>query len=349
MARIIGKGYALNDVVIVPKYNKINSRKDVDFTTKVTRRFSIGIPILAANMDTICESNMAIALGRLGGLGVIHRFLTIEVQCAEVKKVKEANLICAVAVGTKDCETRVKALVEAGADILVLDVAHGHSKKVGKTVEWIKVNYPKVDVIAGNIATKDAAEYLLSKGADAIKVGIGPGSLCTTRIMAGVGVPQITAIADVYESTQGRIPVIADGGIKHPGDMVKAIGAGANCVMTGSIFAGAEETPGELIEIDTKKFKEYRGMASYDATLKKLEIDGEKHKEVISIEGERTLVKCKGPIEPIVKKFLGGLASGMTYVGADKIEKLCGKADFLQVTSAGRTEGEAHFLKDNSC
>jgi len=346
MARIIGKGYSFDDVLIVPKYNKIHSRRDVSFRTRVTRNFSIDIPILAANMDTVCESRLAIVLGKLGGLGVIHRFLTIEQQCVEVRKVKAEGLICAAAVGLRDFELRVRALAGCDVNIIVLDIAHGHSKRLGKALDWIKVNCPTVDVMAGNIATKDAAEYFLSKGADAIKVGIGPGGPCTTRVMTGSGVPQITALMDAYEATQGRIPICADGGIKNPGDITKAIGAGANTVMSGTVFAGTEESPGEVIERDGKRFKIYRGMASYDAAIKKLEIDGEKHKEIISIEGEKAVVDFKGPLEPIVKRFLGGLASGMTYVGADNIEKLCGKADFIQMTSAGRRESTAHVLED---
>jgi IMP dehydrogenase len=347
MARIIGKGYSYDDVLIVPKYNKVLSRRDVSLRTKVTRNFWIDIPIIAANMDTVCESRLAIALGKLGGLGVLHRFMTAEDQASEVRKVKEVGLICAAAVGVKDVEERVKKLVEAGVDILVLDVAHGHSKRTGKTLDWIKTYFPRVDVMAGNIATKDAAEYFLSKGADAIKVGVGPGGSCTTRVMTGAGAPQITAIMDAYEATQGRIPLCADGGIKQPGDLTKAIGAGANTVMSGAIFAGTEESPGEVIEIDGKKMKVYRGMASYDATIKKLELDGKKHKEVISVEGEKTNVEYKGSLEKVVKEFLGGLASGMTYVGADSIDKLCGKADFIQLTTAGRKESVAHFVERN--
>jgi IMP dehydrogenase len=344
MARIIGKGYSFDDVLIVPKYNKIFSRRDVSFRTRVTRNHFIDIPILAANMDTVCESKMAIALGKLGGLGVIHRFLTIEEEAREVRRVKAENLLCAAAVGVNDmAQERVKALAESGVDIIVLDIAHGHSKRAGKMLDWIKDNFSGVDVMAGNIATKDAAEYFLSKGADAVKVGIGAGAACTTRVMAGAGVPQITAVMDAYEATQGRIPICADAGIKNPGDIVKAIGAGGDTVMIGFMFAGCEETPGEIIEKYGKQFKEYRGMASYDATLKKLQLDGKTKEEVISVEGEKTIVECKGKVEEVVKKLLGGLASGMTYVGADCIEKLCGKADFIQITSAGRKESGTHF------
>jgi IMP dehydrogenase len=345
MARIIAKGYSFDDVLIVPKYNKIVSRRDVRFQTRVTRNYQIDIPILAANMDTVCESPMAIALGRLGGLGVIHRFLSIEDQVSEVKKVKAENLITAAAVGIKDYEERVKALNEVGLNIIVLDVAHGHSKRAGKTLDFIKENYPQIDVMVGNVATKDAAEYFISKQADAIKVGIGPGSMCTTRIMSGAGVPQITAIMDVYEATQGRIPVCGDGGLKNPGDVTKAIGAGADTVMMGSMFAGADETPGEIIERDGVKVKEYRGMASFMATVKKLKLDGQKVEEDVHVEGEMTMVPAKGPVSKIITKLLGGLASGMTYMGAANIEAIRGKADFIEITSAGYGESVAHGVK----
>jgi IMP dehydrogenase len=333
-------------VLIVPKYNKIVSRRDVKFETWVTKNYKLDIPIIAANMDTICESKMAIALGRLGGLGVIHRFLNIEDQVAEVKKVKEQNLISAAAIGVKDYEERAKALNEAGVNIIVLDVAHGHSKRTGKTLDFLKNTYPNIDVIVGNVATKDAAEYFISKKADGIKVGIGPGSACTTRIMTGAGVPQITAIMDVYEATQGRVPVIADGGIKCPGDLTKAIGAGADTIMSGSIFAGTDETPGDIVIKDGKSYKEYRGMASFLATVKKLKLDGQKIEEDVHVEGEAAMVLSSGPISKVVTRYLGGLASGMTYVGANNIEALRGKADFVEISSAGYAESVAHITSN---
>ncbi len=344
MARIVGKGYSYNDVLIVPKYNKIRSRTEVSFKTKITRNYWIDIPIVAANMDTICASKMAIAIGKLGGLGVIHQFMNIEEEAEEVRKVKREGLIAAAAVGIKDIEKRANALVEAGVNILVIDLAHGHSKYAGKTLEYLKQNYPKVDVIAGNIATKDAAEYFLSKGADGIKVGIGPGAMCTTRIMTGAGVPQITAIMDVYEAVKGEIPICADGGIKNPGDIVKAIGAGASTVMSGFLLSGTEETPMEIIEKDGKKYKLYRGSASFDASVKQAKIHGEENKKIISVEGEQTLIPFKGPIAPIIEKYLGGLASGMTYIGANELNKLIGKADFIEISSAGMEESVANGI-----
>jgi len=345
MARIIGKGFSFDDVLIVPKYNKILSRREVNFKTRITRNYEIDIPLVAANMDTICETDMAIGLGKLGGLGVIHRFLTIEEQARQVREVKKEGLICAAAIGVKDVKERVEALVRAGLEIIVIDIAHGHSKYAGKTLDYLKETYPHIDVMAGNIATKDAAEYFLSKGADAVKVGIGPGSLCTTRIMTGAGIPQLTAIMDVYEATKGEIPICADGGIKKPADVVKAIGAGANTVMSGFIFAGTDETPGEIIERNEKKFKLYRGSASYDVALKKAELDGEKEKRIVNVEGEKTLISYKGPISPIIEEYLGALASGMTYIGAREMKDIIGKADFIEMTNSGIRESQAHGIQ----
>ncbi|MBL7059294.1 guanosine monophosphate reductase [Candidatus Pacearchaeota archaeon] len=342
MARIIGKGYSYSDVLMVPKYNKVRSRTQVNFKTKVTRNYEIDIPFLAANMDTVCESKMAIEIGKLGGLGIIHQFMTIEQEAEEIRKVKSEGLIAAAAIGIKDVKERSKALVEAGVNILVIDLAHGHSKYAGKTLDYLKETYPQIDVMAGNVATKDAAEYFLSKGADAIKVGVGPGTMCTTRIMTGAGIPQLTAIMDVYEAVKNEIPICADGGLKKPGDIVKAIGAGASTIMSGFLFSGTEESPGEIIEKENKKYKLYRGSASFEASVKKAQLHGENDKKIISVEGEKTLIPYKGPIKPIIDSFLGGLASGMTYMGADKMIKLIGKADFVEISDAGFEESRAN-------
>jgi len=342
MARIIGRGYSYDDLLLIPKYNKVASRTQVNFKTKMTKNNSLDIPIIAANMDTVCESKMAIALGKLGGLGIIHQFITIKEQVKQVQEVKNQNLIAAAAIGIKDFKERTAELAKVGVNILVIDLAHGHSKYAGKTLDYLKEVHPEIDILVGNIATKDAAEYFLSKKADGIKVGVGPGSMCTTRIMTGAGVPQVTAIMDVYEAIKGEIPICADGGIKEPGDIVKAMGAGANTVMLGFLLAGTKETPGELIEQNQKKFKKYRGSASYDVSLKKAALHGEENKEIISVEGETTLLPYKGSIEPIIKKYLGGLASGMTYVGAKETKDLIGKADFIEISSAGLKESIAN-------
>ena len=311
MSRILGKGYSFEDVLIVPKYNKVESRRQVDLSTKATRNHVIGNPLISANMDTITEVDMAIVLGKLGGLGVIHRFMTLDRQVKELKQVKLERLVSAVAIGVRDYKERLIRLNEEELDIAVLDIAHGHSKYAGKAIEWIKSNYPRIDVVAGNIATKDAAEYFISKGADALKVGIGPGYVCTTREMTGVGVPQLTAIMDVYEATQGKIPIIADGGIRNSGDIVKAIGAGANSIMSGYLFKGCYEVPdrGKLL---------YRGSSS----------KGVKD-EIAFIEGREEQTEQRGSVELVVKKTLEGIASGMTYNGKNRLVDFIGKAEFI--------------------
>lgn len=314
MSRIINKGYDFDNVLIVPKYNKVLSRKDVNFKTRVTRNHELNIPFISANMDTITDYKMAKEMGRLGGLGVLHRFMTTEEQTSQVHKLRQDNLeTIAAAIGIKDYEQRAENLVMTGTDILVIDIAHGHSKYAGKVLDYLKKTYPQVDVIAGNIATKDAAQYFLSKGADAVKVGIGPGAVCTTRLNTGVGVPQLTAIMDVYEATQGQIPIIADGGIKNPGDVVKALGAGANTVMCGYIFAGCDETPNY---VNLKGW--YRGSSSQG-------VKG----EVAFVEGKKIKVNPKGPVRDIINKYLEGLASGMTYIGTKDMKGLVGKCDFI--------------------
>ncbi|MEH0155291.1 IMP dehydrogenase [Limibacter armeniacum] len=341
----IRKAYSFDDVLIVPKYNTIRSRRDVNFQTKVTKNHSIGIPILIANMDTVCESKMAIAVGKLGGLGVIHRFLTIEEQASEIRAVKDEGLISAAALGVKDYEERLEALVEAGLDIVVLDIAHGHSIMAKETLDYVKKHFPKVDVLVGNIASRDAAQEFADWGADGLKVGVGPGSMCTTRIMTGCGVPQLTAIDDAFQGA-GGLPICADGGIKQPGDIVKAIGAGADNVMVGSIVSGTDEAPGELIVANGKKFKTYRGMASFDAAVSKMKKDKQQVTEVISVEGEKTLVEYKGPVEPILKRYLGGLASGMTYNGATTIAELKANVEFVEMSTLGLKESIAHGKRD---
>lgn len=342
---LVRKAYSFDDVLIVPKYNTIRSRRDVSFRTRVTKNHEIDIPFLIANMDTVCESRMAIAVGKLGGLGVIHRFLTIEEQVREIRAVKEEGLLCAAALGIKDYEERLDAMAKAGIDIIVLDIAHGHSIMAKETLEYIKKHYPAIDVMVGNIASARAALDFLAWGADALKVGVGPGSMCTTRIMTGCGVPQLTAIDDVFQATQGIIPICADGGIKHPGDVVKAIGAGADNVMVGSIVSGTDESPGDIVVSNGLKYKTYRGMASFDAAVSKLQKDQQKSMEVISVEGEKTLVEYKGSVEPILKRYLGGLASGMTYNNAATIADLKANVEFVEMSQAGLKESHAHGVQ----
>ena len=265
--KIIEQGLTFDDVLLVPKYSDVLP-KEVNTRVNLTKKLSLDIPLLSSAMDTVTESDMAEVMAKHGGLGIIHKSMDINQQVAEIIKIKnkDSELLVGAAVGTSDdTEDRVHALIKAKVDVIVVDTAHGHSKKVIDVIKWIKSNYPKMQIIGGNIATYDAAKDLINAGVDAVKVGIGPGSICTTRIVAGVGVPQITAIKNVAKALEGtNIGLIADGGIRHSGDIVKALAAGASCIMMGSLFAGTLESPGE-IEIDKvtgAKYKAYRGMGS---------------------------------------------------------------------------------------
>ena len=265
-------------------------------------------------------------------------------------KDEQGSLRVGAAVGTGgDTEARVIALVEAGVDVIVVDTAHGHSQGVLERVRWIKQNYPQVQVIGGNIATADAALDLVKAGADAVKVGIGPGSICTTRIVAGVGVPQITAISNVSKALEGTgVPMIADGGIRFSGDMVKAMVSGANCVMVGGMFAGTEEAPGEVELYQGRSYKAYRGMGSIGAMQQGSSdryFQGDKAADKLVPEGIEGRVPYKGPMTAIVHQLMGGLRSGMGYVGCADIEQLRSKPSFVRVTSAGLRESHVHDVQ----
>ncbi len=336
---------SFDDVLLVPRYSNILSRSEVDTRTVLSnnkKTFSLSIPIISANMDTVTESEMAIVMAKMGGLGIIHRFNQIHQQVAEVKKVKEQKLIVGAAVGVKDGELeRIKSLVEAGVDLLALDIAHGHSKYAIEKVKVIKKDFPSVFVVAGNVATAEGFKDLVDAGADAVKVGIGAGSICTTRIVTGFGIPQISAImncAPVAKRT--KVSLISDGGIKSSGDIVKALAAGADAVMMGNVLAGTDEAPGKLITIDGKKFKSYRGMASLQANLDRP--DTKQNKDEIIEEGVSAYVPYKGSAEDIVKKMIGGMRSGLSYAGARNIKELHDNAMFVKITQAGLRESNAH-------
>jgi IMP dehydrogenase len=472
-------GLTFDDVLLVPRYSEMLP-KDVQVMSRFTRNIKLNIPIVSAAMDTVTESTMAIALAIQGGIGVIHKNMSIEAQAAEVTKVKRAqstiitnpitaydddtlktvnvlraehnisgipvitrenkvvgiittsnvrfrenqdirlteimtkNPVCvplddiakgdnidvektkelfiqqqtklimlvdkeqklvgiitskdlenrkeapnanldskghlrvAAAIGTgNDAKNRAKALIIAGVDALVVDTAHGHSVNVITMVKELKHEYPHVDIVAGNIATGEAAKALIDVGVDAIKVGIGPGSICTTRIIAGIGVPQLSAIMDVYEVTKAHdIPLIADGGIKYSGDIVKALAAGADTIMAGSLFAGTEESPGETIIHDGRKFKSYRGMGSLEAMQKgsKDRYFQEDEFDVNKLvpEGISGMVPYKGTLKEVIHQLIGGIRAGMGYCGAETIWHLREHAKFMQVTHAGMKESHPH-------
>ena len=474
--KFTGEGLTYDDVLLVPAYSEVLPR-EVDLRSKFTRGITLNTPIVAAAMDTVTQSALAIAIAQEGGIGVIHKNMTVENQAMEVRKVKRAesgmimdpvtlpidakvgdalrlmkehkiggipvvsdeailvgivtnrdlrfekemgrsvtevmtaeNIITtkegidlptaeqilqkykieklpvvdeqdkliglitykdiikvkkhpnsckdsygrlrvAAAVGvTADTIERVQALVDAGVDAITIDTAHGHSRGVIETLTKVKAVYPDLQVIVGNIATAAAAKALVEAGADAVKVGIGPGSICTTRVIAGVGVPQLTAVLDVSRALAGTgVPLIADGGIRYTGDIVKAIAGGANTVMMGSMFAGVEESPGETIIYEGRKFKSYRGMGSLEAMQKgskdRYFQDAEDDIKKLVPEGISGRVPYKGKLAEVMHQLIGGLRAGMGYCGAGDIQTLMDKAQFIRITGAGVRESHPHDVQ----
>ncbi|MCG8182353.1 IMP dehydrogenase [Tenacibaculum piscium] len=472
-SKFVGEGLTYDDVLLVPAYSDVLPR-EVSIQTKFTKNITINVPIVAAAMDTVTESAMAIAMAREGGIGVLHKNMTIEQQAQEVRKVKRAesgmiidpltlpltasvldakmlmkengiggipivdqdgilkgivtnrdlrfehvnersivevmtkeNLVTAsvgtslkaaesilqekkiekllivdenyklsglitfrditkvtqkpiankdtfgrlrvaAALGvTADAVQRAEALVKAGVDAVIIDTAHGHTKGVVAVLKQVKSKFPELDVIVGNIATAEAAKYLVEAGADAVKVGIGPGSICTTRVVAGVGFPQFSAVLEVAAAIKGSgVPVIADGGIRYTGDIPKAIAAGADCVMLGSLLAGTKESPGETIIYEGRKFKSYRGMGSVEAMKQgskdRYFQDVEDDIKKLVPEGIVGRVPYKGHLEESIHQFVGGLRAGMGYCGSKDIETLKNTGKFVRITASGINESHPH-------
>lgn len=345
--RDIRLGLTFDDVLLVPRHSSIRSRQDVSLKTRLTRTIGLDIPVIAANMDTVCESEMAIALGHEGGAGMIHRFLPVEDQAEMVREVKKHDLPVGAAIGTDfDALDRSVALLEAGVDVLVLDIAHGHSSHALDMLQKIKSELGEsAQVIAGNVATRDGARDLVAAGADAIKVGVGPGGVCTTRLVAGVGVPQLSAIADCAGF---QVPVIADGGIRTSGDIAKALAAGADSVMIGSMLAGTKESPGEFKQTSNGLVKQLRGMASFEAVTARAARSGEQvdeeYFEQRAPEGVTAQVVYKGEAVQIIRTLMAGVKSSMSYSDARTIPEFWEKSEFIQVTSAGVRENHPHAV-----
>lgn len=470
--KIVGDGITFDDVLLVPARSSVVPR-DVDTSTQLTRNIRLNIPLLSAPMDTVTESALAIALAQEGGIGIIHKNLSVEAQAREVEKVKRSengiitdpitlppsqstdtarqimadhnvsgvpivqddghlvgiltrrdmkflskdcriedvmtkkDLVTAppqtsldeaeqilnrhrveklllvdkdfklaglitmrdidkmrqfprsckdargrlrvgAAVGVLDKE-RISALIAKDVDVIIVDTAHGHSENVIATVEWIKANHPNMDVIAGNVATSTGAADLIAAGVDAVKVGIGPGAICTTRIISGVGVPQLTAVADAARAAREKnIPIIADGGVRHSGDITKAIAAGASAVMMGSLFAGLDESPGQTVIYKGRRFKTYRGMGSLGAMVvgsaDRYGQKGETRKDKLVPEGVEGRVPYRGTLGDFVYQLVGGLRAGMGYCGTPTIEGLRTKAKFIRVSAASVTESHPHDI-----
>jgi IMP dehydrogenase len=338
------RGLSYDDVLIVPKCSAIKSRKDVDTSVQLTKKIKLKVPIISANMDTITEHAMAIAMAEVGGLGIIHRFLSIEDEAGEVLKVKKAGHKVGAAIGVGEgWRQRARALVMCGVDLLVIDVAHGHHESVLDVIKGLKDKYPDTPIMAGNVVTMTASADLHQAGAEVIKVGVGPGSMCTTRLVTGVGVPQLTAI-EMCSGWGDKIKIVADGGIKYPGDITKAIAAGAHAVMVGSLFAGTSETPGDLRFLEGAPVKEYRGMASDRAhQVRQLKENASLSKR--TAEGVSTVVPFKGSVKDVMSDLEGGLRSGMSYCNASNIQSLRNNVQFIRVTSAGLEESRNRDLR----
>ena len=348
----IKEALTFDDVTLAPRYSEVLP-SDVDTKIILSKNLTLKIPILSSAMDTVTESKMAIAIAKAGGIGIIHRNLDIKKQIYEINKVKKKNLIVGAAVGAGPKEIkRAEAILKEKVDLIVVDTAHAHTKKVAEIIKKIKKKKLKhTTLCAGNIATTEAAKFLIKLGVDIIKVGIGPGSICTTRLVAGIGVPQLSAILEVKKGTKNKkVSIISDGGIKFSGDIAKALAAGADAVMIGSLFAGTKETPGKLIKKNGQLYKNFRGMGSVGAMNKgsaeryfqKIQQDTSKYVP----EGVEGLVKYKGDLKKIIYKLIGGLKSSMGYLGSKKIINLRNKPKFLKITKAGFYESMVHNIDE---
>ncbi len=348
----IKEALTFDDVTLAPKYSEVLPLQ-VDTKIQLSKNITLKIPLLSSAMDTVTESKMAISIARAGGIGVIHRNLNIKKQIQEIKKVKSKNLIVGAAVGAGIDEIiRAEAILKEGVDLIVVDTAHGHTKKVSEIIKKIKKKKNnKTSICAGNIATPEAAKFLLKLGVDIIKVGIGPGSICTTRLVAGIGVPQLSAIMNVKSGVKNKnVKIISDGGIKFSGDIAKALAAGADAVMIGSLFAGTNESPGKLIKKKGKLYKNFRGMGSVGA-MNKGSADRyfqkkQKDKSKYVPEGVEGLIKFKGGVDKVIFKLVGGLRSSMGYLGAKTIIKLRKKPNFVKITKAGFYESMVHNIDE---
>lgn len=346
MTEFAKEALTFDDVQITPRYSEVESREDADLTTKLTVKKSLRLPLIASPMDTVCELKMADALAEAGGLGVLHRFMPIEKQVMAAMTVLRAGTehdIVAAAVGVNgESRERAMALLKAGVNILVIDVAHGFHKNVKKMIEWLKPLKDEYDfeIVAGSIATKVAAEFLQDWGADALRVGVGGGSVCETRIRTGIGVPQLESVLEAV--SVAKVPVISDGGIRFPGDVAKALAAGADSVMIGSLFAGTDEAPGEYF-IDgewpyTKKMKIYRGLAS--ATTKMMYAGAASH-----VEGASKMIESRGPVSRMISDLTDGVTSSMSYVGAKNLSEFRTQSRFIRITPSGLAEAHPHLLR----
>jgi IMP dehydrogenase len=336
-----------DDVTLIPQYSSVLPT-DTITNCKLSKNLNLQIPLLSSAMDTVTESKMAIAISKSGGIGVIHRNLSIEKQVVEIQKVKRSNCLVGAAIGvsSRDLE-RAEELSRIKTNLIVIDTAHGHTKKVLNMIKKIKKKLKNSALCAGNIATGKAAKFLADNGVDIVKVGIGPGSICTTRLVAGIGVPQLSAVIDVKKALKKyNTKIISDGGIKFSGDLAKAIAAGADAIMIGSLFSGTMESPGKIIRYKGKLYKNFRGMGSVGA-MNAGSADRYYQKKNKNIkkyvpEGVEGMVKFKGSVKEIIYNLVGGLKSSMGYMGAKTIKDLQKKGQFLKISKAGFYESMVH-------
>ena len=346
----IKEALTFDDILLLPRYSNILP-SETDISVKLSNSIKLKKPFLSSAMDTVTESKMAIQMAKEGAMGVIHRNLNIIKQSKEVKKVKRLNLQVGAAIGTsREDIVRAKTLIDTGVDLLVIDTAHGHSEKVLKILDKVKKINNKISICVGNIATGEAAKKLFNAGANILKIGIGPGSICTTRMVAGIGVPQVTAIMEVKRALKNKkVKLISDGGIKFSGDIIKALGAGADAIMMGSIFAGTEESPGNKFKFKNKIFKHYRGMGSIGAmsagSSNRYFQKNYKDKSKFVPEGVEGRVLFKGPVSKIIYQLQGGLRSSMGYIGAKNLSKVQKYAKFIKITKAGFYESMVHSVE----
>ncbi|GGL53417.1 guanosine monophosphate reductase [Halocalculus aciditolerans] len=333
-------GLSYGDVLVVPQRSPVDSRSDVSLETELAPGLTLDAPVLSAPMDSVTEADAAIELSRLGGLGVVHRFLPVEKQAAEVEAVVDAGEQVAAALGIAEDHTeRAQALVDAGVDALVLDVAHGHMEAAIDVTRELAGDFPDTPLVSGNVATKQGVHDLADAGADCVKVGIGPGSHCTTREVAGAGVPQFTAVTDAAEAAdEAGVTTIADGGIQTSGDAVKALVGGADAVMMGGFFMGTPEAPGETVEVDGVKYKRTRGMSTGAAMERREDKDGRPDAD----EGVESMVALKRPLETELREFLGGVRSGVSYCGAHTLDDARENSEFIRLTPEGKARSGAH-------
>ncbi len=355
-------GLTFDDVLLLPGFAYFK-RKEVDLSTKITDKIVLKLPVISSPMDTVTEAEMGVAMAQNGGLGIVHRNLKIETQAEMIKKVKsikfkgktaildkKGRLIIGAAVGVgRDFKDRVEALIKAEVDLVVLDSGHGFSQYILDGLRWIKKN-TGLTVMAGNIATYEGALALIKAGVDILRVGMGPGSICTTRVVTGMGVPQLTAISEAVRAAKGSgVSVIADGGIRQIGDIAKALAVGADAVMLGSLLAGFDQSPGEITVINEQKFKQYRGMGSISAMKKggaeRYGQDKDSKSKKLIAEGVESLVRYKGDVNDFLYQVRGGLQSSFYYIGGKTLKEFQKKSKFIQITESSLRESHPHSVK----